>query len=107
MKGGRFYGYELASRLEKMTKGHVKVSDGTIYPFLRRMETRELLTSTTDKTSGRVYYELTPKGKLALKKLTKELESSKKDFDGKLLGSLAIYEELFGREALNELLKQV
>ncbi|HII85859.1 TPA: helix-turn-helix transcriptional regulator [Candidatus Bathyarchaeota archaeon] len=106
MKDGPVYGYELTSRIEKMTNGHLQISFGTVYPILRRMEKSGLITSTKDETSGRVYYELTPKGKLAQEKLESDIEETKKILGEKLLGSLAIYHELFGKEALDELLKQ-
>lgn len=107
MRDGPVYGYELAGRFEKLTKGHIKVSYGTLYPFLRRMESRGLIRSTKDESSGRVYYELTPKGKLALEKLPGKLEESQEYFNKKLLGFLAVYTELFGRRALKKLLKKV
>jgi len=107
MRGGQVYGYELASRLEKLTRGHIRVSYGTVYPFLRRMERKGLLRSTKDEASGRIYYELTPKGKLAVDKLPEKLKESKEYYNEKLLGILAIYSELFGHQALNKLLKQV
>ncbi|MCP8319529.1 MAG: PadR family transcriptional regulator [archaeon] len=107
MKDGPVYGYELANRFEKMTKGHIKVSYGTVYPFLRRMESGGLISSIKDESSGRVYYELTSKGKLALEKLPSKLEEYQEYFNEKLLGFLAIYLELFGREALNKLLKRI
>lgn len=101
------YGYELASRFEQLTKGHIKVSYGTIYPFLRRMEKGGLLRSAKDERSGRVYYEITAKGKLAAEKLPEKLKESQEFFNEKLLGILAIYLGLFGRQALNKLLKLV
>lgn len=106
MKDGPVYGYELTSRIEKMTNGHIQISFGTVYPILRRMENSGLINSTKDEPSGRVYYELTPKGKLAQEKLASDIEGTKKILSGKLLGSMAIYQELFGKEALDELLKQ-
>jgi len=106
MKDGAVYGYELTSRFEKMTKGHIQISFGTVYPILRRMEKSGLISSTKDGSSGRVYYELTPKGKLAQEKLASDMEETKKILNGKLLGFLAIYQELFGKEALDELLAQ-
>ena len=106
MKDGPVYGYELTSRFEKMTKGHIQISFGTVYPILRRMEKSGLISSTKDEPSGRVYYELTPKGKLVQEKLASDMEETKKILSGKLLGFLAIYQELFGKEALDELLKQ-
>ena len=106
MKDGPIYGYELTSRIEKMTNGHIQISFGTVYPILRRMEKSGLINSTKDEPSGRVYYELTPKGKLAQQKLASDIEETKKILSGKLLGSMAIYQELFGKEALDELLEQ-
>ncbi len=106
IKNGPVYGYELTSQIEKMTKGHIRISYGTVYPILRRMESSGLINSTKDEPSGRVYYELTPKGKLADEKLASNIEKTKKYLSGKLLGFLAIYQELFGKEALDELLEQ-
>ena len=106
MKEGPVYGYELTSRFEKMSKGHIQISFGTVYHILRRMEKSGLISSTKDELSGRVYYELTPKGKLAQEKLARDIEKTKKILSEKLLGFLAIYQELFGKEALDELLKQ-
>lgn len=107
MKEGPLYGYELANRFEKMTGGHIKLSYGTVYPYLRRIESRGLISSAKDETSGRIYYELTPKGRLALEKLSGKLEEYQDYFNEKLLGFIAVYLELFGREALNKLLKQI
>jgi len=107
MREGPIYGYELASRFQKLTKGHIRMSYGIIYPFLRRMESRGLVVSTKHGATGRVYYALTPKGKLTLKQLLSRLQESKRDFDEELLGFLAIYSELFGQKALRGLLSQV
>ncbi len=106
MKDGPIYGYELTSRMEKITNGHIRISFGTVYPILRRMEKNGLITSTKDESSGRVYYELTPKGKLEQEKLASDIEETKKILGSKLLGSMAIYQELFGKEALDELLEK-
>ena len=106
MSEGPIYGYDLASRFKKLTRGHIKVSYGTVYPFLRRMESRGLVVSTKDKSTRRVYYTLTQKGKLALKEMLSGLQESKPSFDETLLGFLAIYSELFGHKALKELLRQ-
>ncbi len=105
MKEGPAYGYELSKRFEKMTHGHVKVSFGTIYPFLRRMERMGIIKSTRDAKSGRVYYALTAKGRTAQEKALKHVNESQMEWEQKLLGILAIYSEMFGRKALNELLK--
>jgi len=106
MREGPIYGYDLANRFEKVTKGHIRMSYGIIYPFLRRMESRGLVVSTKHGPTGRVYYALTPKGKLTLKQLLSRLQESKRNFDEELLGFLAIYSELFGQKALRGLLNQ-
>jgi DNA-binding PadR family transcriptional regulator len=107
MKKGPIYGYDLASRYGEMTKGHMKVSYGIVYPFLRRMESRGLAVSAKDQSTGRVYYKLTPKGKLTLKQLLSGLQEDRHYFDEILLGFLAVYSELFGQKALGSLLSQI
>lgn len=106
MKDGPAYGYELAVRLNKMSRGHIRMSYGTIYPFLRRMERRGVIRSRKDESSGRVYYELTRQGKEAQGKLSKRIKESQREWEEKLLGILAIHEEVFGRKALTKLLKR-
>ncbi len=103
LKDGPAYGYDLGSRFEKMTGGHLKLSWGTIYPILRRREKRGLISSKKEESSGRIYYELTTKGKAASERVSENLGEVKEDFDEKLRGFLEIYSELFGRKALNEL----
>jgi len=107
MKDGPAYGYELGARFNKMTRGHIRMSYGTIYPFLRRMERRGVIRSRRKESSGRVYYELTPRGREAQKRLSKRIVESQKELEEKLLGILAIHEKLFGRKALSRLLKRV
>lgn len=107
MKDGPVYGYELEGLVEKMSRGHIKVSYGTIYPFLRRTEKAGLVKSRKDESSGRVYYELTQKGKITLRDLSDKLEEYQEEFDEKVLGILAIYSGLFGRRALNRVLSRI
>lgn len=106
MKEGSAYGYELAERFRKITGGHIKVSYGTIYPFLRRMERRGVIKSRRDKSSGRVYYEFTQRGRRVREQLSKTTKESQKEWEEKLLGILAMYAEVFGRKALSDLLKR-
>jgi DNA-binding PadR family transcriptional regulator len=104
MKDGPAYGYQLAARFRKMTEGHIKVSYGTIYPFLRRMERRGVIRSRKDERSGRVYYELTRRGMEAEERLSKSMKECKKDMEERLLGILSMHAQIFGRKALRELL---
>lgn len=106
LKDGPAYGYELATRFKKMTRGHIRVSFGTIYPFLRRMERRGIIKSTREERSGRVYYALTPKGRTAQERVFKQIKKSQKEWEEKLLGILAMHAEVFGRRALHDLLER-
>jgi DNA-binding PadR family transcriptional regulator len=105
-KEGPAYGYELATRFRKMTRGHISFSFGTIYPFLRRMERRGIIKSTRDEGSARVYYSLTPKGRRAQERVFKQIKKSQKEWEQKLLGILAMHAEVFGRRALHDLLER-
>ncbi len=107
LKDGPVYGVKFASRIEEASKGHFKVSYGTIYPFLRRMEKAGVIRSTKDDSSGRVYYDLTPKGRHALKDILGELDKRQEDFEERMLGLLAIHQEVFGRRGLNRLLNRI
>jgi len=107
MKEGPAYGYELAERFRKMTGGHIRVSYGTIYPFLRRMERKGIIRSKKDASKGRVYYELTQRGRQVQKRISKKVKESHKEWDEKLLGILETYAQVFGRRALRDLLKRV
>jgi DNA-binding PadR family transcriptional regulator len=104
MKDGPAYGYELAARFGKMTEGHIKVSFGTIYPFLRRMERRGVIRSRKDEKSGRIYYELTRRGMEAEVRLSRSMKGCQKDMEERLLGILAMHAQIFGRKALRDLL---
>lgn len=106
MKDGPAYGYELATHFRRMTGGHIKISFGTIYPFLRRMERRRLIKSTRDEKSGRVYYALTRKGRTTQTKRLQRIKESQKEWEEKLLGILAMYAGVFGRRALHDLLRR-
>ncbi len=69
-KGDR-YGYELASSLSQS----IDISDGTIYPILRRLKEEGFVTTYLQEASGgppRKYYALTDSGVLEQKKLEQE-----------------------------------
>ena len=54
------YGYQII----KDMKPYVELSESTLYPILRRLETAELLTVRTAEHNGRLrkYYRITPLG---------------------------------------------
>jgi DNA-binding PadR family transcriptional regulator len=106
MREGPAYGYQLAARFRRMTGDHIKVSFGTIYPFLRRMERSGLIRSKKDEDTKRIYYELTRRGIEADKRLSTRVYESQKDLEERLLGILYMHSEMFGRKALKDLLSR-
>lgn len=61
LKGDR-YGYDLSSSLTEI----ISISDGTIYPILRRLRTDGFVTTYLQESSGgppRKYYQLTDAGR--------------------------------------------
>lgn len=68
------YGYELVNEISK----DIEISDGTIYPILRRLNKEGYFTTyLQESTEGppRKYYKLTDLGKETRKKLTQEWET--------------------------------
>lgn len=65
------YGYAL---LQTMESYQIEIEANTLYPLLRRLENQGLLSSDWDTTESRPrkYYQLSEKGRLALKELYKE-----------------------------------
>ena len=106
IKDGRIYGYELAEKIQELSGGHLIVSYGVIYPFLRRMEQSQVVRSRRDESAGRVYYELTRKGKLAVQELPQRLKETQEEASEQLLGEMLVYSRLYGYKALNDLLER-
>src|SRR5260370_24530754 len=63
------HGYAIAQRLEQVSRGAVKVPEGSLYPALHRLENRGVLAADWKKTeTGRdaKFYRLTRKGRKQL-----------------------------------------
>jgi PadR family transcriptional regulator PadR len=74
LENSDYYGYELVSRLSK----EISITEGTIYPLLRRLKIDGLVTTYLEESSGgpaRKYYKLTIEGKQKLKSHRKEWDS--------------------------------
>lgn len=59
---GNLYGYDVSERIAK----HIDISDGTIYPLLRKLKSDGLVTTYLSEESGgppRKYYALTQTGR--------------------------------------------
>ena len=66
---GPLHGYAIAQRLEQVSRGVVKVPEGSLYPALHRLENRGGLAADWKKTeTGREakFYRLTRKGRKQL-----------------------------------------
>ncbi|ABW17652.1 PadR family transcriptional regulator [Alkaliphilus oremlandii] len=69
-----YYGYELVEHISKF----VSISEGTIYPLLRRFRTEGYVTTYLQESQEgppRKYYRITPKGSEAFDELEREWES--------------------------------
>jgi PadR family transcriptional regulator, regulatory protein PadR len=67
---GPVHGYAIAQRLEQVSRGVVRVPEGSLYPALHRLENRRLLAADWKETdTGREakFYRLTRKGSQQLK----------------------------------------
>ena len=66
------YGYQII----KDMKPYVEISESTLYPILRRLESTELLTVRTAEHNGRLrkYYRITDKGLARIEDFKKEWE---------------------------------
>ncbi len=75
LKHGPQHGYELANRLEPIYRR--RLSPGTIYPLLQRMESKEYIQSTTMIVSGRKRktYVVTRLGRIAMDNAQETLQS--------------------------------
>ena len=63
------HGYAISQRLDQVSRGVVRVPEGSLYPALHRLENRGLLVADWKKTeTGREakFYSLTPKGRKQL-----------------------------------------
>ena len=83
IESGESYGYKIISDLQ----GIIDISESTLYPILKRLESGGFVTTRTAEYSGRLrrYYKITALGR-------KKLVDGRKD----LQEINAIYEKIFG-----------
>ena len=62
------YGYSIQKHLNLATDGQVVLPAGTLYPLLHRLESKKLIRSRWENSSGRrrKWYEITARGKTTL-----------------------------------------
>ena len=89
IRGAPSYGYQII----KDMKPYVEMSESTLYPILRRLETAKLLTVRSAEHNGRLrkYYHITP---LGLQRLA--------DFQNDWNELLSIYQYIIREDSSNE-----
>ena len=77
LEQGPAYGYLIVSQIEEGSEGRLRLSDGTIYPALHRLERAKLLTSYYEVNAGRRrrVYQLTSAGTSELERLKSEWQT--------------------------------
>ncbi|WP_366923106.1 helix-turn-helix transcriptional regulator [Metallumcola ferriviriculae] len=74
IKTGDMYGYEIAKAIKEKSDGLYEMGEGTLYPALKRLETKKLLEAywgNSEMGARRKYYRITKNG---IKELSKKLE---------------------------------
>ena len=71
------YGYEITQMVKKLTEGQFKITEGSLYPALHRLEAKGLLDTETVSIGNRFrkYYKLTEKGQTEVEQFIKDMES--------------------------------
>ena len=65
LKRQESYGYEVIQHLREKSGGNLDVAEGTLYPVLKKMETKEWIAAEWKKADNgreRKYYKITDKG---------------------------------------------
>jgi PadR family transcriptional regulator len=66
---GESYGYAIIQRVHQLSDGHIRWTDGMLYPVLHRLEAQGLITSkwkTAENGRKRKYYSLKRQGRQSL-----------------------------------------
>ena len=73
------YGYKIISVLEP----HVKISESTLYPILRRLESNGAVVTRSEEFNGRLrkYFRITPKGRAKIAEFIDDMNEFKKISD--------------------------
>ena len=63
-KHGKMYGYEIMQTIEKKSDGKIKLTFGSLYPILHKLESEDLIYSESEYRGKRIrkYYLLTENG---------------------------------------------
>ncbi|USK79178.1 PadR family transcriptional regulator [Peribacillus frigoritolerans] len=66
----QLYGYEITKILKQMSKGNYEISEGTLYPALKRLEKKEFIKGhwKESESGRRKYYHVTENGQTELER---------------------------------------
>ncbi|HSI79496.1 MAG TPA: PadR family transcriptional regulator [Solirubrobacterales bacterium] len=89
------FGNRLIEQIEEMTEGVISVNPNTIYPLLRGLEAKGMITGTWEHPDRRTrrYYSITPAGREEYRRLVAELEPF---LDSVIRSVSLIKEEIYG-----------
>jgi PadR family transcriptional regulator PadR len=73
----KMYGYEITQKVKEITSGDIKLTEGSMYPSLHKMEAEGLVYTTTENVENRIrkYYALTKEGQIEVEHKLKEAKS--------------------------------
>jgi len=76
-ENGRMYGYQITQKARELTKGHLDITEGALYPLLHRLEEEGILETEIESVGNRMrkYYSLTKAGKKQSVHSFQELQS--------------------------------
>jgi DNA-binding PadR family transcriptional regulator len=72
---GPMHGYAITQKVEELTRGKMKLTYGSLYPVLHKLENEGALITESENFNNRIriYYRLTPKGQTIVAEKIKEL----------------------------------
>jgi DNA-binding PadR family transcriptional regulator len=72
---GPMHGYAITQKVEELTRGKMKLTYGSLYPVLHKLEKEGALITESENFNNRIriYYRLTPKGQTIVAEKIKEL----------------------------------
>jgi len=72
---GPMHGYAITQKVEELTRGKMKLTYGSLYPVLHKLENEGALITDSENFNNRIriYYRLTPKGQTIVVEKIKEL----------------------------------
>jgi PadR family transcriptional regulator PadR len=72
---GPMHGYAITLKVEELTRGKMKLTYGSLYPVLHKLENEGALITESENFNNRIriYYRLTPKGQTIVAEKIKEL----------------------------------